>query len=283
MPAAVNVRSGRVGSTLIDPLITRVASDAESYAEADPIPEADMWDFIGAVYGGESNFVRTSVVDDGGVRGKIIRQSFTTRDGIALSGMPLPVVGNEASIEYYVRFSHVGVDDAWGWGGKLPGLGGKNPSVGGNPPDGNQPTPHGWSGRGMWITPEAGFPAENPLAPVEWCGYIYDPMQPPNVSGQNRRTRKIFAEDTWYHLKQYYKMNTIVTEGVTANTNGIHRMWLDGVQCFEKTNQVFRLYAAANVTHMMWDNFYGGNTADWYPTPGVTTTIDFDQLIIKVA
>jgi hypothetical protein len=243
-----------------------------------------MWTFIGANYGGTSNFVRTSVrsvVGPFGTTSKVLNQHFTagqfsTGDGIALTGVPLPAAYEEASIEYHVRFTSNGTP--WGWGGKLPGLGGIRPGTQTNPPTGGSPTVNGWSGRSMWITPAAGFSGEGPLSPNEWIGYIYDPTQGSGF-GLNRRTRKTFIRDQWHHIKQYYKMNTVTVEGSTTPTaNGIHRMYFDGALCWEKTNQIFRYYTTAKITHMVWDNFYGGGTVDWAPT--ADTDIQFDNLLI---
>lgn len=273
LPAGIDIGAAPSATTIL-------SSTLESAALQTPIATADMYRFLGqSSYGGASNFVRTGVVNALG-RGKVLNQHFTAgqyspSDGIALTGSPLPASYDEASIEYDVRFVSAGVP--WGWGGKLPGLGGVRPGFG-NPPTGGQSSQNGWTGRSMWITPSAGFGSENPKSPVEWIGYIYDPTQGAGSFGQNRRTGKSFIIGQWHRIKQSYKMNTIATEGSTPNADGVHRMWFDGELVFQKTNQVYRYFEAGRITHLVWDMFYGGNTASW--APAADTDIQVDNLLI---
>lgn len=226
--------------------------------------------------GGSGTVARTSIVAVAG-RGNVVQQQFHagqfgTADGIALSA-PLTQSLDEAYIRYDVRF--VGSNFDWQWGGKIPGLAGVLPGQGA-PPSGGVPSPYGWGCRGMWITPDS-YPGSS-SSPNEWIGYMYDPTQSAGNYGQNRHTHQSFVADQWHTITQYYKMNTIATEGSSGNPNGIHRMWFDGNLVFENTTQVYRIYQNANITHIQWSLFYGGNTSDWATT--IDTQIQIDNLYV---
>lgn len=268
------------------PTYTLISSNADGYTVASPISDGDMHDFIGANYGSTSNFVRTNVVAETG-HGNVVSQHFPAdlHDGIALTGCPLSRAVDEATIEYDVRFKSTGTvttgalgalvrGNPWGLGGKLPGLGGKLPSAGGNPPTGNSPSPQGWSGRFMWITPSAGFGSESPQAPAEIIGYVYWPTQTPGTSGSNKRTGVPIVADTWYHIKQRYVMNSINVEGTSGNSDGIHQIWIDGTLRYQTTTQVWRIYEAARITHFVYDLFYGGPDDTWATTNDADVQVD---------
>lgn len=268
--------------------IEAINSSLQVATLASPISREDMWDFVGAKYGSYSNFVNTSVVQTdgpGGVSSKVLNQHFPTNGGsnyaadptgtgITLSSTPLaggPVT--EATIEYDFRCKSSG-PNPWGWGGKLPGLAGVKPGAGGVP-GGGSPSPNGWSGRLMFRGTSARTETQARLV-----GYVYDPTQGTNgtVYGQDRDTGKSLKANTWHHLKQQYVMNSIATEGSVGNPDGIHRIWLDGVLCWESKTQVYRLFADAKITHLMWDNFYGGDTAAWGPL--IDVDHQFDNLVV---
>lgn len=272
-------------------LYTLVDSDADGYPVSSPISDGNMHDFIGVNYGSSGNFVRTNVVAETG-HGNVVSQHFPAdlHDGIALTGAPLSRAVDEATIEFDVRFKSTGTPttgtlgplvrgNPWGLGGKLPGLGGKNPAVGGNPPSGNSPTIHGWSGRAMWITPSAGFGGEGPMSPCEIIGYLYWPNQTPGTSGSNKRTGVSIFADIWYHVKQRYVMNSINVEGTSGNADGIHQIWIDGVLRYTATNVVFRIFAAARITHLVYDLFYGGPDDTWATTNDAD--VQLDNLLIQ--
>jgi len=130
----------------------------------------------------------------------------------------------------------------------------------------------------MWINPDS---YDYVSGTNEWIGYVYDPLQPtgPYEYGQNRRTRMAFAMDGgWVHVKQYHKMNTVITDGKSWSANGIHRMYWNGNLVYEKTDQVYRKYAAGRITHWAVDLLYGGATSDWAPTSD--TDIQIDNIVI---
>ncbi len=270
-------------------------TDWEFATVASPISNANMWQGIGGNVGNNtSTFEDASIVNVGGAHGKVINH-FNAAGAFIDSAndygmsmwIPLAQSVDEATISYDIRWltpdpvtsSSTVASNPWGKGGKLPGLCGIAPGQG-NPPSGGTSKQYGWSCRGMWITPAAGYSAEGPRLPVEWIGYMYDPLQPTSAFGQNRRTgvgwegTSGVPVGTWANLKQYYKMNTVTTDGVTWSANGIHRMYLDGVLVYEKTNQVFRKYTAGRITHLAYDVYYGGGAVDWAPTGDVNTQID---------
>jgi hypothetical protein len=269
--------------------IEKLRSTLANATVQSPILREDMWAFLGATYGNNANFTNTSVVlTDGpdGVTTKVLNQAFpsnsnsnygmpSTGTGIALTSTPL--IGgavNEASIEYDFRAKSAGVP--WGLGGKLPGLGGVLSGHGGVP-SGGSPSPYGWSGRCMWR--RQGTDTANLAA--KFVGYVYDPTQTGETGstyGQDRDTKKLLNRGQWHHIKIYYKMNTIATESSAGNPDGIHRIYLDGALVYENLAQVYRLYKAANITHIVWDNFYGGATDIWGPTSD--TDQQFDNLVI---
>ena len=262
----------------------------DGYAVAAPISNANMWNAIGSNTGGTGTFVDASVVAVAG-RGNVINHHFRQGEYISNGGglslwSPLSQSVDEATISYDMRWLSSGTVTAtnpWGWGGKLPGLCGIVPGQG-NPPAGNSPSQYGWSGRAMWISPLAGFGSQNPRSPVEWIGYVYDPLQAAGASGQNRRTGVGWAGTggvaigDWVNVRQHYKMNDVQTDGVTWSANGIHEMYWNDVLVYRKTNQVFRKYTAGRITHMDYSVFFGGGTVDWAPSGNCD--IQFDNLLI---
>lgn len=158
-----------------------------------------------------------------------------------------------------------------GMGGKLPGLGGAvpgtRPGVAAGCADG---TSNAWSGRGMWTKPgTAGV--------GRWIGYMYNKYKVSDC-GDNVPTNRAFTANKWHKVKQYYKMNTIGTDG-TVNADGVHKRWFDGVLIVDKNNFRYRDNSNLHITHIFWAIFRGGSTMDWASsTPG---PIDIDNLIIE--
>jgi hypothetical protein len=256
---------------------TLLSSNFDTATIANPVSLTDASTAMGVTLTGSSTFVRTSIVPIAG-RGNVWSQAFTagkfsTSDGIALYPQ-LKTACDEASITYDVRFNSAGTP--WGKGGKLPGLGGAKPGTG-NPPSGGQARTTGWSGRLMWLTPAAGYSTENPLSPVELVGYFYGPMMGAGY-GKNLRTRKTLVTNQWHRITSHYRMNTIKTLGVEGNADGLYEIYVDGALAYQQTNAIYRLYPDANITHLVWDNFYGGATIDWAPT--ANTAIQYDNLTI---
>jgi hypothetical protein len=263
---------------------TILSSNLESATVASPISVADMQTFLGDTtqVGGASTYAFTSVKWAAG-RDKLSTKVLSQRlargtygmpgnghggTGIAINGVNVagaPVY--EASIQYDVRFVGSG---QWPFGGKLPGLGGM--LVGhGNPPTGGSPSPYGWSGRLMHRRTQK----DNPSAPGKLVGYVYDPTQiGAGTVGQDRETGVELVWGRWYRVKQSYRMNNVITEGVAGRPNGVHRIWVDDVLVFEKTDQIFRVYEQAKVTHYLHDVFLGGNDPAWNAPADLDVHID---------
>lgn len=218
---------------------------------------------------GASNLVNTSIVAESG-RGNVLRQVLPAGGVGGGSGIvtfpKLSQAIDEASIEYDIRFA---ASFNWGWGGKLPGLGGATgATTPGTAAGCNAPNGQSWSGRGMWITPGSygSVTGDN-----EWIGYMYN-FNKQDACGDNIRTRKALQRGTWHTVKQYYKLNT------PGQADGIHRMWLDGVQVINNTAFQYRNNSDLRINYMYWAIFRGGSTADWAtPTDGI---IDFDNILI---
>lgn len=272
-----------------------INGNLESAAVQSPMTRETLWAFTGrANYGQASNLVNTRVVQTdgpGGVTSKVWEQNFPavvsgstsnyamppTGTGIALTSLKLPTATEHARISYDVRFLSDG--PPFGWGGKLWGLGGigqGRTSV----PTGGQPSPYGWSCRPMFRGAKRGSAGENNLT-ANAVFYMYEPQQPSGTVGGDRQTGKQFVRGQWHHIEQEFVMNSVASPGVPV-ANGIHRGWIDGVQCWEKLDQVFRVYTDAMVTHAVLDNFYGGDDeADNSPWgPKADTRIQFDNLVV---
>jgi hypothetical protein len=222
------------------------------------------------VYNG--NLTNTSIIAVPG-HGNVLRQVIQANAAGGGSGISvyanLPREVDEASIQYDIRFED---SFQWGWGGKLPGLGGVTAgtaqgSAGGcAAPNGNS-----WSGRGMWITPGSygSVRGDN-----EWIGYMYNFHKVADC-GDNVRTGKAFVLGAWHTVKQYYKMNT------PGQSNGIHRMWMDGQLLVDNTAFQYRNTADLHINTIYWSIFRGGSTSDWSTSnPG---PIDFDNLLITAS
>jgi hypothetical protein len=125
----------------------------------------------------------------------------------------------------------------------------------------------------MWITPGSygSIQGEN-----EWIGYMYNYGKTSDC-GDNVRTRKALVANRWHTVKQYYKMNTIAANG-TPNANGVHKMWIDGVEVVSNTGVKYRDNTTLHINYVFWSIFRGGATLDW-ATP-TADAIDFDNILI---
>jgi len=222
---------------------------------------------------GSSNLARTSIVAVSG-RGNVMRitmppNTYSEASGVIIDALLSKTV-DEASIQYDIRF-----DSSFDWslGGKLPGLGGAEPgtpaSVAGGCTTGNS---NAWSGRGMWITPKS---YGSVTGTNEWIGYMYN-YNKTSTCGDNQRTGKAFTLGTWHTVKQYYKMNTIASDG-TPNADGVHKMWLDGVLIKDTENFLYRNNAGLHINYLYWEIFRGGGSTWISPTQGI---LDIDNLTI---
>ena len=160
----------------------------------------------------------------------------------------------EAYFRYYLRFA-----DDWEQtadGGKMPGFAGTYGVAGwgGRPVDGT----NGWSARGTFYL---SVPDDNPVAGTTPLGnYVYHADMSGNYGDVwlwQEDYRGLLADNRWYCVEQYVKMNT-----PTLN-DGILRAWIDGRLAFEKTDLRFRDVDYLKVEEV-WMNVYHGGTA---PSP----------------
>ncbi len=256
--------SAATGTTLVD-------TSFDDLPVGSPISVANfrtaMGDQTFAV--GNSNLVNTSIVTASG-HGNVLRQILPAGGVGGGSGLvvfpKLSQVVDEASIQYNIRF-----DSAfeWGWGGKLPGLGGASGSTTPGTAAGcASGVDSAWSGRGMWITPGS---YGSVTGTNEWIGYMYN-FDKKDACGDNQRTGKGFTLGQWHTVRQYYKLNT------PGQADGVHRMWLDGVQVINNTAFLYRNNTDLHINYLFWANFRGGSTSSWATAhDGI---IDYDNLLI---
>jgi hypothetical protein len=246
----------------------------ENLAAATPISVADYRTAMGdsSFTVGTSTVQNTAILSEPG-HGKFMRQTLPANSSGGGSGIVtfpgLSQTVDEATIQYDVRFDS---DFDWSYGGKLPGLGGAR--TGTNPGDAAGCTTtndYSWSGRGMWITPGS-YPGSS-SSPNEWIGYMYNPTRQ-NSCGDNIQTNRSFVAGQWHTIKQYYKLNT------PGQANGVHRMWLDGVQVVNATNSVYRTATDVHINYIFWAVFRGGGASDTRWQSPQTDSIDFDNLLI---
>ena len=276
---------------------TLLRSTIDDLPTEDPINVVNMRKVLGITSGGGATTVARTGVRPSTGQGKVVVQHhhanlYGTADGISWSA-PLAQSCTEATIELKIKFTSVGANPFhWGLGGKFPGLGGVVPGKG-NPPSGGTPSAYGWSGRGMWLYDTVGGNVTNK---TEFISYIYDPTQTKaqgsTTYGKNRHTLIVPEADTWHTVKQYYKMNDVQsdptavdattgdTTGGSWSTNGVHRVWVDGVLGYENTAQVFRKFKAGIITHLFWSVFYGGSDAAW-GAPW-DTDIEIDDVVVEL-
>lgn len=269
------VRKGKADLPL-GGIATLLDTDFDALTIADPI---SLTDFRAAM--GDSNVGGTSTVAQTALlaatsHGQVIEQHFpggsTNFDTTGIKAFidePFGSGVDEVTIEYWFRI----LGDLGG-GGKLPGPGGIVPGNG-NPPTGGSPSPYGWTARLMWLSDQYGGDV---AGGHEIIGYVYDPTQPSNNYGQNRHTGVEMLADTWFKGRQRIVMNTIASEGSSGNADGIHQIWINDSLVYSVTNQVWRIYAASPVTHLLWHEFYGGATNAWYPA--ADAEIEVDDLLI---
>lgn len=164
--------------------------------------------------------------------------------------MPLPAGLDRACMQYDIKFD--GAFD-WSLGGKLPGLEGVAPGIAPSAPTGGHPTSEGWSGRMMWVGPDA----------YSWAGstnmavsYMYHPGQESQY-GDNIQWKKPFVAGRWHTVKQCYAMNTV------GKANGVLQAWMDGTAVIDRHDFVYRTDAQVHINYIVWALFRGGNTTEW--------------------
>jgi hypothetical protein len=197
-----------------------------------------------AAVAGHGNVIRTKL--DAGT----MHNTPSGNNGATLF-LPLKKKVNQACIAYDIRFSN-GFD--WSMGGKLPGLEGVAPGVApGTPTGGNRAGNAGWSGRMMWLGPQA----------YSWAGptdqaitYMYNPTQSDNY-GDNVRWHRGFVAGKWHSVKVCYHMNTV------GRSNGSLLAWMDGHQVIRNTAYRYRTRSDVAVNYLLWHIFRGGDNSNW--------------------
>ena len=157
----------------------------------------------------------------------------------------------EAYFRYYLRFA-----DDWEQtvdGGKMPGFAGTYGVAGwgGRPSDGT----NGWSARGTYYL---SVPDDNPLGGTTPLGnYVYHADMTGNYGNVwlwQEDYRGLLADNRWFCIEQYVRMNT-----PTVN-DGVLRAWVDGRLAYEKTDLRFRDVTTLKIEEV-WMNVYHGGTA----------------------
>lgn len=159
-----------------------------------------------------------------------------------------------ASLSYRVRF-----DPSMDFvlGGKLPGLYGGQGNSGGSRADGT----NGFSFRYMWGKEGQG-------------GSIYAYLPGNSDWGLPMFGGKLkFKKGVWQDLRQELILNK---SGVS---DGILRVWLDGVLVGEATNLMVRTTTKLGVAGLFFDVFFGGGSQEWASKSDVY--IDFKDFVLQ--
>lgn len=157
--------------------------------------------------------------------------------GIIKAGI---VPKNEYTFEYEIRFD---AGFPWSKGGKVAGFSGGVGYTGGEPATAGD----GFSVRMMWREDGRIIP------------YVYHFQQPDQFGDTFGKTLGYFTDTKPHLIKYYAKLNT------GSNPDGILRIWIDGIQVFNKENLIYRTDdSKIDTCHI--SVFAGGSTADWNMT-----------------
>lgn len=261
VPALLTPSSADAGSDVFDRVIPGHSTVLYEHFNREPLGPVSPSSFNSAVgptsrHRGayeDMRYVRDAAGPGHAVRvtlkkGTIINRPAGTNGAVLF--VALPRAYDRACLRYRVRFSP-GFD--WSLGGKLPGLLGVAPGTSPGTPTGGGPTEAGWSGRVMWLGPEA----------YSWAGrhnmgvtYLYHPGQSGHW-GDNLRWNRSFVAGRWHVIRQCHVMNTV------GRANGQLLVWLDGELVRQDTGVRYRTRADVHITHLSWSVFRGGNTLRW--------------------
>lgn len=262
---------------------------------ANPISAADFRYAIGDSTFGDLATQRAlmQVVNFGGAEGKGIRITLPAtyytggNTGVAFSNIKLSRRVEGISQKFRQRFG-AGFETAKG--GKCgPGIGGWAPTsapVAGfasptTPPSGGNTTPYSWS-----VRPEWG--ADGKIHEICYLPYrtnysgatVYGIGRSLAISAHVKGTffdyeRQIILNDT--NVTDTTRDPRTLVQG-TVNAfgipngdgdyyaNGIHRVYVDDVLAYEKTNEIFRYYKDADCRGFLWSYFRGGGDSTWSAT-----------------
>jgi len=105
----------------------------------------------------------------------------------------------------------------------------------------------------------------NPYDDLFWIGsYIYHLDQVGPFGEPIKWTGVVIGKGRWYCIEQYIKMNSITgpfdeTGNGVATNDGEYRVWVDGVQAYERTNFRWRRHPEMGIQGF-WLNWYHGGT-----------------------
>ncbi|WP_341676749.1 polysaccharide lyase [Niveibacterium sp. SC-1] len=242
-------------------LLVLPAAHADCMNETHPMTELDL----AAVLRGEVpleghyHFQNGEVREEGGLRFLRVRYPRGSIDpgGVARHDTPaggigfrwrLPGPGADCQVlRYRLRFAP-GFDFVRG--GKLPGLGGGAGNTGGHIPNGRD----GFSARLMWRQGGAG----------ELYAYLPESETWGSSIG---RGRWHFEPGRWISVEERLRLNTL------GQADGEVRILIDGAEVLHAEGLHFRDVATLKADLLLFETFFGGNTADW--APPADTWVDF--------
>lgn len=106
----------------------------------------------------------------------------------------------------------------------------------------------------------------NPYDDLFWIGsYMYHLDQEGPFGEPIRWSGVVVGKGRWYCIEQYIKMNSITgpfdeTGNGVATRDGEYRVWVDGVQAYERTNFRWRRHPEMGIQGF-WLNWYHGGTS----------------------
>jgi hypothetical protein len=107
----------------------------------------------------------------------------------------------------------------------------------------------------------------NPYDDLFWLGsYVYHLDQATEYGEHAHWGSVVIAKGRWHCIEHYVKMNSIsgpydsIGNG-TANADGEHRAWVDGVLCYERTNFRWRRHPELSLQGFWLNWYHGGREA----------------------
>lgn len=106
----------------------------------------------------------------------------------------------------------------------------------------------------------------NPYDDLFWIGsYIYHLDQEGPYGESIRWPGIVVGKGRWYCIEQYIKMNSITgpfdeTGNGVAIKDGEYRVWVDGVQAYERTNFRWRRHPEMGIQGFWLNWYHGGMT-----------------------